>query len=422
MNFSKKELKSKEELIKSLVDTQTAVLDTVKTKSEQSQAENSYKANLPKQKESLRKNETEYEHKPIKSTIIIRNLNTNVTSADIYKLFGLNTTAYLHKNCNVSIPLNNMTKELLGYAYLTIPKHIPNEIIKLNGLNFRGQKIIVEDAVTKPNIEKHKILSPNRFAPPQPNKENFDNNENRNNRELMNNSYINRNINSERRRPSTVVNLHPERQTTFQKLRPVPGEDSYSQAVKNNPHKLQNTKKSDVLIFSDSMTSKIKIFDFNRLFKNGKAKHMFFPGSTSEQILQYLEINLKINNPDAVLFHVGINDILNDSSDSGLENVLNNLQQMVEKCRKYNVKQIFISGLVCCKRIPYSILENLNMKIRAICLRSDLIYVDNSTIKVSHLYKDNLHLLKAGRDILINNFINSLNKYFLTEENIIRYT
>ena len=141
-------------------------------------------------------------------------------------MFGLNTTAYLRKNCNVSIPLNNMTKELLGYAYLTIPKHIRNEIIKLNGLNFRGQKIIVEDAVTKPkvtaqpNIEKYKILSPNHFAPLQPNKENFDNNENRNNidfdREIMNNSYINRNINSERIRPSTVVNLHPERQTTFQ--------------------------------------------------------------------------------------------------------------------------------------------------------------------------------------------------------------
>ena len=112
-----------------MVDTQTAVLDTVKTNSE--------KANLPKQKESLRKNETEYEHKPIKSTIIIRNLNTNVTSADIYELFGLNTTAYLRKNCNVSIPLNNMTKELLGYAYLTIPKHIRNEIIKLNGLNIK---------------------------------------------------------------------------------------------------------------------------------------------------------------------------------------------------------------------------------------------------------------------------------------------
>ena len=80
-----------------------------------------------------------------------------------------------------------MTKELLGYAYLTISKHIRNEIIKLNSLNFRGQKIIVEDAVTKPkvtaqpNIEKYKFLSQNLFAPLQPNKENFDNNENRNN-------------------------------------------------------------------------------------------------------------------------------------------------------------------------------------------------------------------------------------------------
>ena len=117
----------------------------------------------------------------------------------------------------------------------------------------------MEDAVTKPkvtaqpNIENYKILSPNRFAPLQPNKENFGNNENRNNnidfdREIMNNSYINRNINSERRPPSTVVNLHPERQTTFQKLRPVPGEDCYSQAVKKNPHKLKIQKKKKIVI------------------------------------------------------------------------------------------------------------------------------------------------------------------------------
>ena len=50
IEFFKKELKSNDELIKSLVDTQTAVLDTVKTNSEKSKAENSYKANLPKQK------------------------------------------------------------------------------------------------------------------------------------------------------------------------------------------------------------------------------------------------------------------------------------------------------------------------------------------------------------------------------------
>ena len=432
IKFFKKELNSKDELIKSLVDTQTAVLETVKTRNS---TENHHNENLHREKEeiNLRKDVPEYEHKPIKSTIIVKNLNANVKSADIHELFGLRNTAYLRKNCNVSLPLNNKTKEHLGYAYLTVPKHVRDEIIKLNGLKFRGHEIVIEDAVTKPKVtaqlnnEKHNFLSPNRFAPLQPNKESYESVDNRNDNidfdsEITSKSSIHGNVISERRRPSTVVSLYPERQTTFQKPRSVPGEQSYSQAVKSSPRKPQNAQKSNVLIFSDSLTSKIKIFDFNRLFKNGKAKHMFFPGSTSEQILQYLEINLKINNPDAVLFHVGINDVLNDCSDSGLDNILKNFQQMVEKCRKYNVKQVFISGLVCCKRIPYSILENLNMKIRAICLRLDLIYVDNSNIKVSHLYKDKLHLLKAGRDILINNFINSLNRYFLTEENIIRYT
>ena len=61
------------------------------------------------------------------------------------------------------------------------------------------------------------------------------------------------------------------------------------------------------------------------------------------------------------------------------------------------------------------------MKIKETCLSYDLIYVDNSNIQVSHLYKDNLHLLKSGRDILINNFIVCLNRYFLTEGHILQY-
>lgn len=407
--------------------------------------EKKYNSNIiefTKHEEKLRKNERKYEHKPIKSTLIVRNLNENVRSSDISEWLGLNSTEYLRKNCKVSVPLNNETKKSLGYAYLTVPKHVYDQIIQLNGIEFKGHKIFIEDAVVRPkdhaktNNENHTILSPNRFAPLQPTKENDDkfekslpNNERNSNyyfdfnREIINNPSINKNpqnLHLQKRRPPVVVKQHPEREKSFGKLRTVPGEDTYSQTV-NREKKSQITQKCNVLIFSDSITSKIKIYDFNREFKNGKAKHMFFPGSTSEQVLQYLEVNLKINKPDAVLFHVGINDVLNDSSQYGLENVINNLQEMVGKCRKYDVKQIFISGLVCSKRVPYSILENLNMKIREICLQYDLIYIDNSNIKVSHLYKDNLHLLKSGRDILISNFVACLNRYFLTEGHILRY-
>ena len=35
-----------------------------------------------------------------------------------------------------------------------------------------------------------------------------------------------------------------------------------------------------------------------------------FPGTTSKQLLQYLDVNLKMYSPEMVRFHAGINDVL----------------------------------------------------------------------------------------------------------------
>ena len=40
---------------------------------------------------------------------------------------------------------------------------------------------------------------------------------------------------------------------------------------------------------------------------------------TSKQILQNLDVNLKINTPETVLIHAGINDILNDNTNQTLK-------------------------------------------------------------------------------------------------------
>ena len=99
----------------------------------------------------------------------------------------------------------------------------------------------------------------------------------------------------------------------------TPGDKSYSETI---------TKKQpeNILIFSDSIPSKIKMYNFNKALKNGKAKHLSFPGTTSKQLLQYLDVHLKMCTPETVLIYPGISDILNDKSQSNTENLLNNIK------------------------------------------------------------------------------------------------
>ena len=46
-----------------------------------------------------------------------------------------------------------------------------------------------------------------------------------------------------------------------------------------------------------------------------------FPGATSKEILHYLDVHLTNSSPDAVILHVGVNDLLEDNSKSKIENL-----------------------------------------------------------------------------------------------------
>ena len=96
----RKELNTKDELIKSLVDTQTARLETI-----------------GKSKRNEEKRHLQVETSPIltplqqdnqshhKNIIYVGNLDSNMSIEDIYELFGLKSIAYLRSNCHVDFPL-----------------------------------------------------------------------------------------------------------------------------------------------------------------------------------------------------------------------------------------------------------------------------------------------------------------------------
>ena len=85
---------------------------------------------------------------------------------------------------------------------------------------------------------------------------------------------------------------------------------------------------------------------------------------------------------------------------------------MVQKCRKYGVKKIFISGLVFSTKVSLSLLEQIHQKLVEMSGFLDFEYIDNRNIRGFCLCKDGLHLLEE-KNFLANTFLSFLNRHFL---------
>ena len=70
---------------------------------------------------------------------------------------------------------------------------------------------------------------------------------------------------------------------------------------------------------------------------------------------------------------------------------------MAKKCRSYNVRKVFISGLVYKERINVKTLENIHDKIVSLCFKLSLRYTGNRNINANQLFKDRLHLVESGK-------------------------
>ena len=210
------------------------------------------------------------------------------------------------------------------------------------------------------------------------------------------------------KRPQVVVNNNPENQKTFSRLPVIPGRDKYSETVKAKP------EPTNTLIFTDSIPKGIRMYGFNKLIKNKNAKLLNFPGASSRQLLHYMDIHLEGIQVDTVVIHIGVNDLLNYSNQSRIDSLMNNIIRMVEKCRNYGVKNIFLSGIVFTMRVSLDILIQVHNMISNFCSTNGLYYIDNRNIRADCLYKDGLRLLDKGKIVLANNLIINLNQNFLT--------
>ena len=162
-----------------------------------------------------------------------------------------------------------------------------------------------------------------------------------------------------------MINQFPENETDFTRFRTVPGEKPYNNTLKTRYN-------GNIKIFSNSIPRGIRMRDFNKFVKVGKGKLRCFPGVTSNQLLHYLDVNLQDNYMESVLLYVGVNDVLQDSTETYINNFFNNVQEMGNKCRSYNIKNVFISGIVYTERVNGKSLENIHDKMVSLCSKLNL--------------------------------------------------
>ena len=81
---------------------------------------------------------------------------------------SIKSTPYLRKNFHVDFPLNQKIQRSRVHVYITAPKYVGDELVKLDGVEFKGKLLFIEDTKVKPKVTNPNVTSfssPNLFEP-----------------------------------------------------------------------------------------------------------------------------------------------------------------------------------------------------------------------------------------------------------------
>ena len=112
-----------------------------------------------------------------------------------------------------------------------------------------------------------------------------------------------------------------------------------------------------------------------------------FPGGLSKDFPCYAEPTLKNKTFDAVLLHVGVNDLVNDQSQDSVQNFVSNLKQIGLKCKSAGVKRILISGIIVNNKLPSAYISSVNQRLFNMCQENLFVFIDNNDIPTSNHIK-----------------------------------
>ena len=213
--------------------------------------------------------------------------------------------------------------------------------------------------------------------------------------------------NSSMKRNGFPVDEYPEKNLNAfsrnNKKHTQPGNSCYADIV---------SKGKKITVFGDSIIKRINGRELGKHTHCGRTYIKSFPGAKSKALNHYVIPTLIDEVPDVVIIHAGTNDI---NTPLGAQNIAHEIIKIGKTCQQIGgVNDVFISSITCRRNNEETKkVKEVNDFLRELCVGENFYFINNDFIKMEHLWKDGLHLLDEGTNILANNFINSLNENIL---------
>ena len=156
-----------------------------------------------------------------------------------------------------------------------------------------------------------------------------------------------------------------------------------------------------------SHIKRIKRNDCDKELRHGKAFFRSFSGANTKQLRHYIIPTLVDDKSDAIVIHVGKNDILNHANH---ENIAHSIINIGLDCKTNGVDEVLISSILV-KKNPNvtAIVRGVNGMLRDLCKKNGFSFICNDVITTNYLWKDGVHMQDMGTHIFSNHFLKFLN-------------
>ena len=147
------------------------------------------------------------------------------------------------------------------------------------------------------------------------------------------------------------------------------------------------------------------------LIRNGSVTTFAYSGATSQHLHVYSNVALQ-QKPDEVIIHGGCNDVYgrNRREEATPRDIAETLINLGRKCRTAGVNKIYISSLLGIKHGESDQkATKINDILKLLCITESFTYINNGFIEKSYM-KDVVHLNIEGKNMMVNNYIEYLNK------------
>ena len=160
-----------------------------------------------------------------------------------------------------------------------------------------------------------------------------------------------------------------------------------------------NPEKKSIYVIGDSM---IKNLQGYKMSKRNKIEVKSISGANSDDLKDYIKPTLK-KKPDAIIIHIGTNDIQNNNIDT-----LANIKEITAHIHKHSqTTKVSISSIIHREDKAYlnQKIDYLNNELFELCKGNGLCFIDNQNITLAELNGSMLHLNRQGTITLAKNII-----------------